>query len=227
MAAIMAMNNGHPEIGKEEVPVVVVPYQGPSRVRQLFSDLNLNAKPVSKTTGYDFESREPVVLITKAVAERVELFRGRVNRHSNSLGRTSAQVITLNTLVQGSTVLICGLALRFHPEMAAPEDSTRQQVKAAEDQAVKEYLAEKDRAQVANEVASAWESIITPFSDYWDSVMAGDEGAAGKLRELYVFPHGLGWLGITEATSELMAKYGDDWQDKFANSGRERQNLDR
>ena len=34
MAAIMAMNNGHPEIGKEEVPVVLVPYQGASRVRQ-------------------------------------------------------------------------------------------------------------------------------------------------------------------------------------------------
>jgi DGQHR domain-containing protein len=218
MAAIMAMNHGHPEIGKEEVPVVLVPYQGGKRVRQLFSDLNLNAKPVSRTTGYDFETRDPVVLIVKDVAERVKLFRGRVNRLSNSLGATSAQVVTLNTLVQGSTTLIRGLALSSHPELAAPEGSTRRQVKDAEEEVVKQYLAERDQEEVTDEVASAWESIIKPFSDLWEPVMAGEEHAAGKLRDQYLFPHGLGWLGLAEAAADLMVRYGDGWQSRFANA---------
>jgi DGQHR domain-containing protein len=216
-AALMAIQQGNKAISKEEVPVVLVPYRDPDQVRQLFSDMNLNAKPVSKTTGYDFETRNPIALIAKAVAERVELFRGRVNRHSNSLGATSAQVITLNTLVQGSTSVIKGLALTSLPAPPVTNGS-RQQAKAAEDTVVKEFIAETDGADLTEQVVGAWESIIEPFSDYWEGVMNGEEGAAGKLREHYLFPHGLGWLGLTEAVSQLMVKYGDEWPDKYASS---------
>jgi DGQHR domain-containing protein len=213
-AALMALEAGNVAVGKEQVPVVLVPYRDHSQVRQMFSDLNLNAKPVSKTVGYDFETRDPVALIAKSAAESVELFQGRVNRHSNSLGSSSAQVITLNTLVQGSRSLIRGLALRSHPDLVV--EGTRQEIKAAEDEAIKLYLSENDRSMVADEVAVAWTEIIGAFADYWESVLAGTDGAAGELRAEYVFPHGLGWLGLAEAAAQLIVQYDDEWAERFA-----------
>ena len=59
-------------------------------VRQLFSDLNRNAKPVNKTIGLSFEMRDPMALAAKAVADEVPLFKGRVNRRSNSLAASSS-----------------------------------------------------------------------------------------------------------------------------------------
>jgi DNA sulfur modification protein DndB len=212
-AALKALAEGHTGISKEQVPVVLVPYRDHNQVRQMFSDLNLNAKPVSKTTGYDFETRDPVALIAKSVAESVDLFRGRVNRHSNSLGASSAQVITLNTLVQGCHSLIRGLALNTCPEKAI--DGSPKEVREARDEAVQRYLSDNDGDAAATEVAIAWQQIIDAFAPYWESVLAGDEGAAGKLRQEYVFPHGLGWLGLGEAAAQLIAQYGDEWSERF------------
>lgn len=56
-----------------------------------------------------------------ADAVLLRLFLGRVNRHSNSLGLASAQVIKLNTLVQGSTRLIKDLVLSSLPRAAGDQ----------------------------------------------------------------------------------------------------------
>ena len=88
--AAMDAIRANPALAKEAVPVVLVPFGNSDQVRQLL-DLNLNAKPVSKTTGYDFETRDPLAVISKKVGEEVTLFRGRVNRLSNSLPRSSEQ----------------------------------------------------------------------------------------------------------------------------------------
>jgi hypothetical protein len=100
-------------------------------------------------------------------------------------------VIIFNTLVQGCRSLIRGLALGSHPDLVI--EGTPKEVKAAEDKAIKQYLSENDRSMVTDEVAVAWTEIIDAFTDYWVSVLAGTEGAAGELRAEYVFPHGLGW----------------------------------
>jgi DGQHR domain-containing protein len=215
-AALRALREGHQGIGKEEVPVVLVPYRDYDQVRQMFSDLNLNAKPVSKTTGFDFETRDPIALIAKSAAERVELFKGRVNRHSNSLGATSAQVITLNTLVQGTRSLIEGLATRSYPESVI--QGTPQQVKAAREAAVKKYTAKQNRAAAADEVILAWDTIIDAFSNYWATIEENADGAAGKLRQEYLFPHGLGWLALAKAASAMIVEYGEEWPTRFHNA---------
>lgn len=74
-------------IAREEVPVVLVPYHSRDQVGQLFSDLNLNAKPVNKSVGYSLESRNPMVLVAKRVMGAIPLLKGRVHRASNSLPR--------------------------------------------------------------------------------------------------------------------------------------------
>lgn len=197
-----------PELAKEEVPVVLVPYESADQVRQLFSDLNLNAKPVSKTTGLDFETRNPGALLAKAVGRTVPLFQGRVNRVSNSLPKSSANVITLNTLHNGTTHIVRALVKRANPDL----DPTKL------DQAVVEYIGvregEVDRLAL-QEVASVWEVVVDVFADKWEPVLDGDKEAAGLVREDYLFPHGLGWLALSDAAANLILMYGEEWEDRF------------
>jgi DGQHR domain-containing protein len=183
-----------PEISKEELPVVLIPYESAEQVRQLFSDLNLNAKPVSKTVGYDFESRDPFALISKSLMQRVALFDDRVNRNSNSLSASSKNVVTLNTLVQGVREIVAGLA-------------------QAEDVPVEEYVENLNKAQA--EVADVYQGIIDAFDPMWDDVLADAPNAAGQLREKYLFPHGLGWVALAKAAGALVGDHGNSWKQPF------------
>jgi DNA sulfur modification protein DndB len=196
------------ELAKEEVPVVLVPYDSADQVRQLFSDLNLNAKPVSKTTGLDFETRNPIALLAKAVSRTVPLFQGRINRVSNSLPKSSANVITLNTLAQGTTAIVRATVKQADPELEPSQL----------DQAMVKYIGvrdgEVDRLAL-QEVASVWEVIVDVFANEWAPVMAGEKESAGRLREDYLFPHGLGWLALSQAVADLLLMYGEEWEDRF------------
>jgi DNA sulfur modification protein DndB len=193
----------------EEVPVVLIPYGDADEVRQLFSDLNANAKPVSKTISYDFETRDPLAIIAKEVARDVPLFRDRVNRVTNSLPATSASVITLNTLVQGTRSIIKGLAIQAS-EMVDDDAKPADILKA--------YIAQGKSDEfkaIALEVSAVWEVIIDSFGTKWDAVHAGEDRAAGKLRDEYLFPHGLGWLALAQAAGQLIAEMGEGWEDAF------------
>ena len=180
-----------PAIAKEELPVVLIPFESVEQVRQLFSDLNLNAKPVSKTVGYDFESRDPFALISKSLMTRVPLFNDRVNRNSNSLSASSKNVVTLNGLVQGVRDIVAGLA-------------------EAEGVTIEEYVENLNKAQA--EVADVYQGIIGAFDPIWDDVLDDVPNAAGQLREKYLFPHGLGWVALAKAAGELVAGYGSSWK---------------
>ncbi len=182
-----------PGLAKEDLPVVLVPFESPDQVRQLFSDLNLNAKPVSKTIGYAFEKRDPLVQIAKSVADEVPLFDGRVNRRTNSLSKTSIAVITLGTLVPSSKLIAEALA---------------------GETAVDDYLA---KTEVATEqVGAVWEVITDVFASYWHDVLTNEPGAAGELREEYLFPHGLGWRALAQAAAELIEARGPSgWEKPF------------
>jgi DGQHR domain-containing protein len=183
-----------PSLAKEEVPVVLVPFRDAPQVRQLFSDLNLNAKPVSKTTGYDFETRDPLALIAKRVGLTVALFKSRVNRTSNSLPRSSANVISLNTLVSGTKTILEALA----KSAGVTYD---------------EYVDDEDMATV--EVAAVWEVIVDAFATYWADVLNDVDGAAGQVREDYVFAHGLGWLALAQAAANIITQHPVDWERRF------------
>jgi DGQHR domain-containing protein len=193
LAAEFAAMEETPELSKEELPVVFLPYDSPEQVRQLFSDLNLNAKPVSKTIGIAYETRNPMVLVVKAAADRVDLFSGRVNRRTNSLSKSSTNVITLNTLHEGTKAIAEGLATAA----GTPLD---------------EYIADQDMA--ATEIAGVWNEIVDAFSDYWQKVQDGSL-SAGELREQYLFPHGLGWNGLAKAAGALISEHRGAWVGHF------------
>jgi DGQHR domain-containing protein len=191
-AAIMEFLKRNPKMAGIRTPAILLPYQGREKVRQLFSDLNLNAKAVSKTIGLDFEGRDPLALLTKAVADRVELFKARVNRRTNSLPKSSADVIALNTLFTGTTELAKALGFDF------AEDS-------------------EDLLEDATEaVARVWEVILEALTP-WQEVLAG-ERKPGELREEFVFAHGLGWQAIALVAAGMIREDADSWEERLTNA---------
>lgn len=180
-AAIKAALKERPRLASQQIPVVLVPYKRNSVVRQMFSDLNLNAKPVSKTVGYALETRDPLTLLAKSVAKAVPLFGDRVNYNSNSLPDSSLHVITLNTLRAGTEKLFekgLGLAFSSIGPGAVPSQKT--------------------------EIISLWNLIVDSLPQ-WKEVLGKSE-KAGALRKEFVFPHGIGWQGIAWAAAIMVAE---------------------
>lgn len=194
-----------PDLAKEAVPVVLIPYKTPDQVRQMFSDLNLNAKPISRTLGYDFETRVPIAIAAKTVGHSVPLFQGRVNRSTNSLPKSSGNVITLNTLVDSTRDIVRGLLI----SNGTPPETTDKDMEAL----VSTYVDGGDGSMES--VINVWQDIVDAFGDHWAPVIAGEDGAAGELRDAYLFPHGLGWRGLSKAAGRLIAAHGDGWAAKF------------
>ncbi|NYF30663.1 DNA sulfur modification protein DndB [Sphingopyxis sp. JAI108] len=205
-------------LATEEVPVILLPFDSVKRVRQLFSDLNLNAKIVSKTLGLSYESRNPVVVVANRVMKESALFDGgnRVNLKSNSLAAKSPAVISMNTLVEVTQTLLAAVlettvkGLKTHPDMLAIEN------------------ADPDDAEVmtvAQKVVEAWEVIVDAFPR-WQDVIDG-EISAGALRdgvknaegELlddgYVAAFGIGWQALGLIAAAVIRIEGDDWSEQL------------
>lgn len=178
-----------PTLAAMDIAVVLIPFDGNlNSVRQLFSDLNLNAKKPSATIGLSMDRRDPMIAIAKMTAAWVDLFAGRVNRVSNGLSKTSANVITLNALYQGSKDIVEALY--------ADEDEDLGDKIAS----IKGNDAEIE--SVAAEVSEVWEKIVANFP-VWKDVISG-ERSAGSVRDEYVFPHGLGWQALAKAAAKLI-----------------------
>lgn len=202
-------------IAREEIPVVIIPFESPDQVRQLFADLNLNAKPISKTIGWAYDHRDPVAILAKKVASNVELFQGRVNMRSNSLPGSSTNVITLNTIVKANSYIVDGVVIRAAGlDVEDGEAVSREQKDAARSA----LLADVDHS--LEQVQPVWETMISVFSEHWDTVIKGEPtgsrlSPAGELREQFLFPHGLGWLSLAKAAGRLIVDHGDDWAEHF------------
>lgn len=205
-------------LATEEVPVILLPFESVKRVRQLFSDLNLNAKVVSKTLGLTYESRNPVVVIAKRVMQQLALFDDgkRVNLKSNSLAAKSPAVISMNTLVEVTSTILAAVldttvkGLKVHPDLVAIENAE------SDDPAV---------VEIAQPVVEAWEVIIDAFPR-WQDVIDGAI-SAGALRdglkdddgnvidEGYVAAFGIGWQALGLVAAAVIRIEGDEWSEQL------------
>ncbi|MBO9669571.1 MAG: DNA sulfur modification protein DndB [Sphingobium sp.] len=206
-------------LATEEVPVILLPFESVKRVRQLFSDLNLNAKVVSKTLGLTYESRNPVVVVAKRVMQDVELFGDgkRVNTKSNSLAAKSPAVISMNTLVEVTSAILAAQLdtkvkdLKAHDAMVALENAD------PTDDAV---------AEIAQPVIEAWEVIIDAFPR-WQDVIDGaitpgqlrdgikaDDGET-IIEDGYVAAFGIGWQALGLVAAAVIRIEGEDWSEQL------------
>lgn len=91
-----------PQLAREQIALILIPFRGISRSQSLFSDLNRYARPPSKSMSLLFTHRESLARIAKRVAALAQLLDGRVNMESTTLSSNAKQFITLSTLYEAS-----------------------------------------------------------------------------------------------------------------------------
>jgi DNA sulfur modification protein DndB len=95
-----------PALAREQIGVVLVPFQTVTRSQTLFSDLNRYARQTSKSTSLLFTHREKTARVAKRLAHVVPLLRDRVEMEQVSLSKNTRHFITLSTLYEMTRALI-------------------------------------------------------------------------------------------------------------------------
>ncbi len=191
-----------PNLASQKVPVVLMLFKAKSQVRQLFSDLNLNAKPVGRSIALSLETRDPMAIITKKVEQIVPLFKGRVNHDTNSLPASADKVITLNVLYN------CNEKLR---------EALGKSLDQLED--------DEDEIQSATlKIAEIWNFIIdaTPvWTKFQNRTIEKEkqqqngkkkQSVPGFMRDNYLCALALGWQAIAGAASVIVKNNPEAWQ---------------
>jgi DNA sulfur modification protein DndB len=101
-----------PELAREQIPVIFIPFRSPRRSQLLFSDLNRFAKSPSKSISLLFSHRDPVVTLAKTLMERVPFLTGRVEVETTSLSKHTPNVMTLSSLYEMTRALTNGRSLK-------------------------------------------------------------------------------------------------------------------
>lgn len=112
-----------PDMAREQIAVIMVPFRSQRRSQLLFSDLNRYAKSPSKSISLLFSHRDPIVTLAKALVEKVDLLNGRVEFESTSLSKHTPSLITLSTLYEMTRSLLRG---RTHDEIDSSGELERQ-----------------------------------------------------------------------------------------------------
>jgi hypothetical protein len=88
-----------PSIAEATLPVVLIPFESIEQVRQLFADLNLNAKPVSKTIGLAYETRDPLCRLGVRGPSGDRHQRPRTGHHPSRRARRTPQLLQTGPLL--------------------------------------------------------------------------------------------------------------------------------
>lgn len=173
----------NPQLAREHITLILVPFQNVERSQTLFSDLNRYARSPSKSIALLFTHREPLARVTKELADSVPLLRNRVNMESTSLSSNAHHFITLSTLYEMTRAL-------------AGEQ------KGGSDTNEKELL---------SDLVGTW-SVLANVVPAWHLVVTEQEHPA-YLRQRYLSMHGVAQQAIAVATSRARIQLGPKWSD--------------
>jgi len=105
-AAIEEALQVKPHLGSETISVVLFPFEDLDRTQQMFSDLNRTARTTSKSLNILYNHRDLLSQITLTVTEKVEAFRGFVDKDRVSLALRSPKLFTLGALHDATHALL-------------------------------------------------------------------------------------------------------------------------
>lgn len=233
--SLIEASDDSPEIAKEQITVTLLPFYDMDQVRQVFADLNLNAKPVSKSVSYGFETRDPLAKEVKKLAETYPLFADRVNYKSNSLSETSNQVISISILIEISEELhktLVKLGLLKEKEFGSTFYSYLQQffdylVFTPPFKQYWEPLANSLRGKSPSngEIPDNDHEEYLKQLEQWGTIKRASKiSYPGYLRLRYIFPHAIGWRALSVFAINLIKK--NNWEGWFAKYKKAVQSID-
>jgi DNA sulfur modification protein DndB len=175
-AAIERALDDDPTLGSQTISVVLFPGESLERNQQMFSDLNRTVQKTPRSLDILYDHRDPLNQITLAVAERVPLLRGRVEKEGYSLAVRSAKFITLSSLYDSISQLLGPL----------PDDVSEQQLQALENETTEYWIGLTDNL---NEWRGIVDGSLRPAEARLEYINAHSVfffamgGAGNKLRE--------------------------------------------
>lgn len=170
-----------PQLAREHITVILIPFRDVVRSQTLFSDLNRFAKPTSKSISLLFTHREGFARVAKSLAHSVPLLRDRVNMETTSLSSNARHFITLSTLYEMTKAL------------ANCSDEEAQEREA--------YL--------VNELTEVW-SVLTKEIPEWHLVASNEEHPA-YLRQKFLNMHGVAQQAIAAAAGSVIRQEPENW----------------
>jgi DNA sulfur modification protein DndB len=109
-AAIEEALKENPRLGDDTISVVLFPWEDLDRVQQMFSDLNRTARTTSKSLNILYNHRDLMSQVTLSAIERVDAFKGLVDKDRISLPLRSPKLFTLGSLYDGTSALLGSVA---------------------------------------------------------------------------------------------------------------------
>jgi DNA sulfur modification protein DndB len=109
-AAIEEALRENPSLGEETISVVLFPFEDLGRMQQMFSDLNRTARTTSKSLNILYNQRDLMSQVTLAITERIDVFKGLVDKDRVSLALRSPKLFTLSAIYDATTALLGSVA---------------------------------------------------------------------------------------------------------------------
>jgi DNA sulfur modification protein DndB len=171
-----------PQLAREHVSLILIPFQDIVRSQSLFSDLNRFAKPTSKSISLLFTHREGLARVAKGLAHTVPLLRDRVNMETTSLSSNARHFITLSTLYETTKTLA---------QCSDAEANSRE-------------------SELVHELGEVW-TVLTDAIPAWKLVATLEEHPA-YLRQRELNMHGVGQQAIALAVASARETRPEDWR---------------
>jgi DNA sulfur modification protein DndB len=185
-AAIGAALKENPALGKEKISVLLFETESLERLQQMFSDLNRFVQKTSKSLGTLYDHRDNLSTLTMEVSERVDVFRGTVEKEKVTIPLRSPKLFTIAALYEANEELLGKKIDRKGSPVYA------KLLKAAVD-----YWTE-----------------LSKVIDDWQKVKNG-ELTASELRQEKINTHAVVLRALGGVGRTLLEKYPDGWQRKL------------
>lgn len=105
-AAIEEALKENPLLGNETISVVLFPWEDLDRMQQMFSDLNRTARTTSKSLNILYNHRDLMSQVALSVIEKVDAFKGMVDKDRISLPLRSPKLFTLGAIYDATNALL-------------------------------------------------------------------------------------------------------------------------
>src|SRR5215510_4341873 len=185
-AAIAAALKENPALGKEKISVLLFETESLEQLQQMFSDLNRFVQKTSKSLGLLYDHRDSLSALTMEVAERVDVFRGMVDKEKVTIPRRSPNLFTISALYDANVKLL-GKTIPKKGSSAY--------------------------AEVLTTAVGYWTELSKIIGD-WQKVKNG-ELSASELRQEKINTHAVVLRALGGVGRTLLAKYPEGWQGKL------------